>query len=184
MRVAWTMVFLTVAVLLSGLWSKPLAAQTLSEAVLKQVQSDPEPFLGLAANLIHGFGVENGIDQQGVDRFVALERAEVRAGALRRLAVADLDFDGAVTAQEMVVLAAAAGAKSRGRLWSLFEKADGDADRTVSAPEAASFARSEAMRSFSAADEAVARAVLTFDSDANGWVTLDEVKAAVAALAT
>ncbi len=159
-------------------------AQGLSDAVLKQVQADPAPFLTLAADLIHGFGGEKGIDRAGVDRFVALERAAARASALRRLAVADLDFDGAVTAAELAVLAAATSAKARGRLWALLEKADGNGDRVVSAAEAAGFGRAEAMRAFSPGDEAVARAVLTFDSDADGWVSLDEVRAAVAALTT
>jgi hypothetical protein len=159
-------------------------AQGLSEAVLKRVQADPEPFLDLAADLIHGFGGPEGIDDAGVGRFVALERAEVRASALRRLAVADLDFDGRVTADEQAVLAGAASAKARGRLWAMFETADGNADRVVSAEEAAAFGRAEAMRAFGPTDEAVARAVLTFDSNADGFVTLEEVKAAVAALAT
>ena len=40
----------------------------------------------------------------------------------------------------------------------------------------------EALRAFSVADEAEVMSVLAFDSDANGWVDLEEVKAAVAAL--
>ena len=162
----------------------PLSAGGLSEAVLKQLSSDPEPFLDLAADLIHGYGGPQGIDLAGVDRFGALERAEARASALRQLAAADLDFDGAVNADELAALAAAASAKTRGRLWALHEAADQDGNRVVSAAETAVWARAEAMRLFSPAEEAVARAVLTFDADANGWVTLDEVKAAVAALAT
>lgn len=176
MRVVLALVFLVVA--------GAAGAQGLSEAVLKRLQSDPEPFLQLAADLIHGFGGAGGIDGAGVDRFVSLERAEARASALRRLAVADLDFDGGVTGDEMAVLVGAASAKARGRLWAMFETADADGDRRVSATEAAGFGRAEAMRAFNAADEAVARAVLTFDGNADGWVTLDEVKAAVAALAT
>lgn len=162
----------------------PLGAQGLSEAVLKAVKADPAPFLDLAADLIHGFGGAGGIDRAGVDRFVAMERAEARASALRRLAVADLDFDGAVTSDEMAVLAAAASAKARGRLWAMQEAADGDGDGTVSATETAEFARSEAMRSFDAKDEALARSVLSFDANADGLVSLEEVKAAVAALGT
>lgn len=160
----------------------PVQAQNLSEAVLNEVKSDPAPFLELAASLIHGFGGAGGIDQAGVDRFVALERAEARASALRRLQVADLDFDGAVGREEMAVLVAAAAAKSRGRLWALHEAADSDGDASVSADELMVFGRAEAMLRFSALDEAVARSVLTFDSDKDGLVTLDEVKAAVAAL--
>ena len=167
------------------LWfAGPLWAGGLSDAVLKKLSADPEPFLGLAADLIHGFGGAQGIDAAGVDRFVALERAEARGSALRQLAVADLDFDGAVKADELAVLAAAASAKMRGRLWAQFEAADGDADRMISDAETKAWVRAEGMRRFTPADEAIARAVLTFDADANGWVTLDEVRAAVAALAT
>lgn len=167
------------------LWfTGPSWAGGLSDAVLKQVQSDPEPFLDLAADLIHGFGGPQGLDGGGVDRFVALERAEGRASALRRVQVADLDFDGQVTGDEMAVLVAAASAKARGRLWAMFETADANGDRKIAADELALWGRAQAMRGFSPADEAIARAVLTFDANADGWVTLDEVKAAVAALAT
>lgn len=162
----------------------PMAAQTLPEPVLNRLAQDLPPFLELAANLIHGFGTADGIDRAGVDRFVALERAATRASALRRLQLADLDFDGSITAAELQVLADAAAAKSRGRLWALMERADLDGDRVVSVAELDAFGRAEAMAGFSAMDEAIARAVLTFDGDANGRVTLEEVKAAVAALAT
>lgn len=182
MRVGLVWVLLWLA---GPLWfAGPLSAGGLSEAVLKQVQADPEPFLELAAALIHGFGGPQGLDAAGVDRFVALERAEARASALRRVQVADLDFDGGVTADEMGVLVAAASAKARGRLWALFEAADANTDRALSADETALWGRAEALRSFSPADEAIARAVLSFDGNADGWVTLEEVRAAVAALAT
>lgn len=162
----------------------PLAAAELPKAVLNKLQADPERFLDLAVNLIHGFGTGQGIDRAGVDRFVALERAAARASALRRLAVADLDFDGSVTRAEMEVLAAAASAKSRGRLWQLFERADGDADGTITAAETLGFGQVEALAGFGLTEEAAVRAILAFDADSNGRVTLEEVKAALAALAT
>lgn len=157
-------------------------ADGLSEAVLRVVREDPAPFLQLASDLIHGFGSDQGIDAAGIDRFVALERAAARASALRRLQVADLDFDGAVTGPEMAVLAAAAAAKSRGRLWDVMEKADGNGDGTVSGNEMQLWARGEALRGFSAEKEALARGVLGFDGNADGRVTLDEVRAALVAL--
>lgn len=176
MRAAFTLILLWLA--------GPLWAGGLSDAVLKKLSADPEPFLDLAADLIHGFGGPQGIDGAGVDRFVALERAEARGSALRQLAVADLDFDGAVKAEELAILAAAASAKMRGRLWAQFEAADRNADRVISADETKAWVSDEGMRRFTPGDEAIARAVLTFDADANGWVTLEEVKEAVAALAT
>ena len=159
-------------------------AGTLSEAVLEEVRQAPEPFLQLAADLIHGFGSDLGIDAAGLDRFVALERAAARASALRRLQLADLDFDGAVTGPELAVLAGAAAAKSRGRLWALHEAADGNGDGTVAPDELRLWAAAEGLRGFSAEKEAIARAVLSFDGNADGRVTLDEVRAALAALAT
>lgn len=167
------------------LWmAGPLWAAGLSEAVVKKLAADPEPFLKLAADLIHGFGGSQGIDAAGVDRFVALQRAEARGSALRQMAVADLDFDGRVTAHELGVLAAAASARMRGQLWSRFEAADGDGDGVVSAGETLIWVKAEGLRRFSPGDETIARAILAFDADADGWVTLKEVKAAVAALAT
>ena len=74
--------------------------------------------------------------------------------------------------------------KSRGRLWALHEEADDDSDDTVSAAEMLTFGRAEAIRDFSAMDEALARSVLTFDGNSDGYVSLDEVKSAVAALGT
>lgn len=171
-------------VILLLLVAGPGRGQGLSEAVLSKVKSDPEPFLDLAANLIHGYGGANGIDRAGVERFVALERAEGRAAALRRLQMADLDFDGAIARSEMAVLVAAAAAKARGRLWALFERADSDGDSLVAATELLDFGREEALASFSATDEALVRSVLSFDANADGWVALQEVKAAVAALGT
>ncbi|EKD60864.1 MAG: hypothetical protein ACD_54C00516G0001 [uncultured bacterium] len=70
----------------------------------------------------------------------------------------------------------------RGRLWKLHAAADADGDGVATAVEIDGFAKSAALRAFSVADEAEVMSVLAFDSDANGWVDLEEVKAAVAAL--
>lgn len=157
-------------------------AQGVPDAVLKRLKAAPEPFLDLAADLIHGFGGAQGIDRAGIARFVALERAEARAGALRRIYLADLDFDSTVSREEIAQVAAAASAAMRGRLWKLHAAADADGDGVATAVEMAGFAKAEALRAFSVADEAEVMSVLAFDSDANGWVDLAEVKAAVAAL--
>lgn len=160
----------------------PLRADPVPPAVLDAVRKDPEPFLTLATNLIRGFGHDGRIEATGIDHFVALERAAGRAAALRRLQLADLDFDGAVTKEEMEVLAASTAAKSRGRLWAMFEAADTDSTGWVEAGELMAFGKAEAVKAFSAGDEAMARAVLMFDSDADGAVTLEEVRTALAAL--
>lgn len=157
-------------------------AQAVPEGVMKRMKSDPAAYLDLAADLIHGFGGAQGIDRDGIARFVALERAALRAGALRRVYVADLDFDNVVDRNEVAQVAAAASAYARGRLWRLFEAADGDADGRVDAAEIAGYGQAEALRGFNAADEAEVMSVLAFDGNADGWVDLAEVKAAVATL--
>ena len=159
-----------------------MMAQAVPEGVLKRMQSDPQAYLDLAADLIHGFGGAQGINRAGIAGYVALQRAEARAAALRRMYLADLNFDNAVRRDEVAQVAAAASAYGRGRLWKLFEAADKDGNGVVDAAEIAGFGVAEALRSFSAADEAEVMSVLTFDGDADGWVGLDEVRAAVAAL--
>jgi hypothetical protein len=55
-------------------------AQEVPDGELKRMKSDPGADLELAADLIHGFGAAQGIDRAGIARFVALERAALRAG--------------------------------------------------------------------------------------------------------
>lgn len=157
-------------------------AQSVPDTVLKRLKAAPEPYLELAADLIHGFGGAQGIDRAGIARFVALERAEARASVLRRVFLADLDFDIVVSSEEIAQVAAAASASMRGRLWKLHAAADADGDGVATAAEIDGFAKTEALRVFSVADEAEVMSVLAFDSNADGWVNLAEVKAAVAAL--
>jgi len=159
-----------------------LLAQPVPDLVMKRLQKDPGAYLDLAADLIHGFGGAQGIDRAGIARFVALQRAAERASAMRRLLLADLDFDGQISKVELGDVAAAASAYARGRLWKLHEAADRDGDGVVVALEVEAFGRAEAMRLFSVADEAEIMSVLAFDGDKNGWVDLPEVRAALAAL--
>ena len=160
----------------------PVLAQSVPDGVLKRMKSDPQAYLDLAADLIHGFGSAQGIDRAGIARFVALERANARADGLRRLYLADLNFDNVVNRDELAQVAAAASAYGRGRIWKVFESADRDSSGVVEQTEIAAFGTAEALRLFSAADEAEVMSVLAFDADANGWIDLAEVKAAVAAL--
>lgn len=90
------------------------AVTVWAQSALKRLKAAPEPYLELAADLIHGFGGAQGIDRAGIARFVALERAEARAGALRRIYLADLDFDITVSREEIAQVAAAASAAMRG----------------------------------------------------------------------
>ena len=175
---------LSLLCLLSLLAALPAPAEvpTLPDAVGKRIKSAPEAFVEAAAVLIMGYGGEDGIDRAGVENYIALERSGARASALRRLLAADLDGDGAVTAVEMAVAAAAASATQRGRLWALQARADADGNGVVSAVEVGVHAQAEAMKGFSEARAQAARAILGFDGDGDGWVTLDEVRAVVEAL--
>ena len=173
----------TMIVALAGAFAAPLAAQDLTEVLLHQVKSDPAPFLALAGDLIRSQGSAQGIDQTGVNRFVALERAVALASA-RRLQRADHDLDGLVTGDEMAALVASVAAASADRLWSQHGVADGNGDGSLTAVEVAAFGRAEALKSFSSQDEALARSVLAFDRDGDGFVSLAEVEAAVSALGT
>ena len=157
-------------------------APALPDAVLKRIKAAPDRFFDDAAILIHGFGAGGSIDAAGIDRAVALERAGVRASALRKLLAADMNGDGAIAPDELAVAAGVAGATTRGRLITTHARADSNSDGSVSASELTTHAGAEAMRLVSAADAAMTRAVLACDQDGDARVTLAEVKRALAAL--
>ena len=162
----------------------PMLAQavvTLPNAASKQVLADPTGYLDDFAVLITGFGKDGGIDRQGLDHLVGLTRAEARAAALRRLQGADLDGDGVIAADELAVAMAAAAAVPRGRLQVWFGHADSNGDGAVSAVELQAYANGVALDSFSTAKAGALYAVLAFDKDGDGRVTLDEARAGLAA---
>ena len=176
---------LFVLILCGLLWALPLRADVapvLPEAMLKRIKAAPERFLDLAALLIHGFGAGGSVDMAGIERSIALDRAGARASAQRRLLAADLDGNGAVTGAEIAVAAGAAGATTRARLITTHARADADADGTVTPAELAAHAGAEALRMVSEPEAALARAVLACDQDADGQVTMAEVRRALAAL--
>ena len=154
----------------------PAALAGVPEALAKRLRRAPDDFVADAASLILGYGQNGGIDRAGIAQFVAVERARARAGALRRMWEADLNADGAVTTGELGVLVAAAEARYRGRMMLTHEAADGDADGTVTAVEMLAKANVMALDQFSAADEERMMAMLYLDLDADGTLTLDEVR--------
>lgn len=162
----------------------PLHAEgALPPAVLKRIKEAPARFLADAADLIHGYGGPQGIDRAGVETHIALERASARARALRRFWEADLDADGTVTLSEMRSLATSADAAQRGRIMAQFAQADGDGDGQVAPAELRVQAEGAALRAMSEAKAAGLVAILAFDADGNGSVTLSEVAREVEALA-
>jgi len=155
--------------------------QSLPDKTVKKLRDAPERFVETAAGLILGFGGAGGIDMAGIDRFIAVERARHRAGAMRRLLLADLDNDGATTRAEMAVLVAAAGAAERGRLDLAFRRADEDGNGTVPMAELRIHAQAVALKELSATEAETLRGFLAFDVNGDARVSLDEVMRVVAA---
>ncbi|PLL11074.1 hypothetical protein C0V75_17435 [Tabrizicola sp. TH137] len=63
------------------------------------------------------------------------------------------------------------------------DAADADADGTLAPPELRAFAEAEVARASRPQDEALLRAVASFDSDADGRTTLAELSRALGPLA-
>ncbi len=155
------------------------AGQAVPGPLTKLVQRDPLGFADDVAVIIAGFGKGDAIDRAGLRNLVAMERADARAMALRRLQGADLDGDGAISGGEMRIKAAALAAAARGRLILYFGKADLQGDDAVSADELQIYAETVARGDFSDARAAEIYAIIGFDKNADGRVTLDEVRAAI-----
>lgn len=150
--------------------------QRLPDATLKRLQNKPEKFLTEAAALIFGYGAEGAIDPAGLERYIALERAEARARAMQRLLAADLDNDGVVAAAELASLADAASARERGRLRQRHLAADVDGDGAVTMEELRDAGQAAALDKLSDSDADVLRGFMACDLDGDGRVSLEEVR--------
>ena len=181
--------------LLLGLWPLGLAAQTvtgdpvpelsadviaatqaLPGKTVKWLRSAPDRFLQEAGRLIWGYGRDGAIDAAGLARYVALQRASIRARTLRVFLDADLDNDGAVNGDEIAVRADTLAAGARGRLRFAHRAADMNRDGSVSWDEMRDLAQLDAMDSLSIEDEAVVMGFIGFDTDKDGSVTVAEVR--------
>jgi Ca2+-binding EF-hand superfamily protein len=163
----------------------PLVAHaevTLPDPVIKKIQKNPTAFLDAASGIVAGFGGEEGLSKDGIDTFIAMERAKARASAMRRMLAMDLDDNGVVAKGELAAVMAAAGAMQRGKILQQHDTADQDRDGQVSAGEMKAAATAAALRSLTAAEADAARGLLQFDGDGNGLVTLDEIERGVALL--
>lgn len=160
----------------------PAMAQTLTDAALQRILAAPEVFLEEMGGLILGYGSDQGIDAAGIDRFLSVQRAKVRAREMRRFWLADLDDDGQVTVAELSVLIEGEGAGARGRLWRAHERADGNGDGTVTLQEARAVAAVAVQSGISGGRVDAVRALMGFDADNNGFVSLRELTEAVGRL--
>lgn len=155
--------------------------ERLPERTVKQLQQKPEKFLEDAAILIIGFGTEAGIDLEGINASINLDRAWVRAREMRRLMVADLDNDHAISDAEIRVLIAAERAGKRGLLRLGFQAADQNGDAVVSQDELQQHAQTRAMATLSFEEAQGLRAFMAFDLNEDGRVHLSEVAQVVEA---
>lgn len=169
-----------ITLLLLMLVPRMVPAQALPDGLAAQVQRDPTGYLEDVAVLIAGYGRNGAIDALGLQNVVAMERADARAMALRRLQGADLNGDGAIGGDEMRIKAAALASAARGRLIVYFGKADLDRDSTVSADELQTYANLVALQDFSDEKAAKIYAVMGFDQNGDAWVSVAEVRAALA----
>ncbi len=157
--------------------------ETLPEQTLKRLRENPQRFVTEASVLIYGYGRDGAIDAAGLQRFIALERAAVRARSMRRLLEADLDNDGAMDAGEVASLADAGSANERGRLRLAHQAADLDRDGRVTMDELRTGGQIEAMAELSDADAAILMDFMGFDRDGDDRVSVAEVKQAVSLIA-
>lgn len=163
-------------------WFGGMAMGSAQEDTMQFIKKDPDRYFDKASALIYGYGGPKGIDKAGIEQAIALQRADARAAALRKLLLADLDFDGTIDGDEVAKAATTVNVAARGRLWKMHAAADAGGDGTVTADELSAWALAQAMAKVSAADEAEFLAALGFDSDKNGWVTLGELRLGLAAL--
>ena len=145
------------------------------EKTLKRMRDAPDAFLIDAFDMILGYGTDGAIDAAGIDRFIAVDRAEARAKAAASLLAADLNADGAVGATEISVLVQAQAARQRGRLMQNFNAADNDGNGTVSGPEVAAAADTAAGDAVSPAKATALRSMMALDLDGDKLLTMDEV---------
>ncbi|MCB1359509.1 MAG: hypothetical protein KDK53_24350 [Maritimibacter sp.] len=157
----------------------------LPERKLEELRRSPRAFIEMAADMIYGFGTAGALGPEGIDRYIAMGRAQIRAREIRRFLLADLDDDGVVTEAEINVLIAAEAATSRGRLYLAFRSADtagGAPDGRVDLDEMRAHASRVALEEIDAVKVDRIRSILLFDLDGDGRVTLPEVTDAVEAL--
>jgi hypothetical protein len=161
-------------------------ASTLIEAMpakrLKALKASPEGFLEDAAEVIYAAGQGGRIDAAGLETFIALRRAEVRARRIGFFLAADLDNDGAISRNEAGLFAASLNARRRGGIQWGFDLADADMDGSLTMAELRIYAETEALQEVDEIDAAGLRSLMLFDLNNDGVVAMDEVVTAVSAL--
>ncbi|WP_022703019.1 hypothetical protein [Pseudorhodobacter ferrugineus] len=150
----------------------------LSPALQAQIRDRPERFEAKVSALILGYGGAKGMTAQGLQDYLAMERARVRVRDMNAMLLADLDDDGAVTQRELLAVVAAQRASLRGRLLRAHTVRDADGDGTVSGVEMRAQARLAATKA--TARDAGLGDLMQLDFDKDGFVTMQELRAALA----
>lgn len=184
-----TGLILTTLVLIA-LTSSPSAAQdgtlpamsSLPPELAERIAARPDRWRDVALTMIHGHGTGGALTQADIDRAAALDRAFFRARALQPMMQADLDNDGAVTLEEVSARAGRLAAGPRAELMMGHAAADADGDGTASAAELRLMAEAEAAGAAQGADAQMTAALMAFDTDGDGRLTLAEVASIHAAL--
>lgn len=149
---------------------------------LKALKASPEGFLEDAAVVIFAAGRDGRLDAAGLDTYIALRRAEVRARRMGQFLGADLDNDGTIGRDEASLFAGSLGARRRGEVYWMFDLADRDEDGSVTMQELRIHAETKAVQALDDADAAGLRSLMLFDRNTDGAVTMDEMVSAVSAL--
>jgi EF hand len=176
-----TMVKIMAAVVVAVmLWAQGALAEDAGAALAEEMRRNPERFAARMTDLIAGFGQAGDLTREGIDDYIALERAGGRATALRRMMAMDLDADGTVTRNELAVTQRAASATTRGRMERQFLAADANGDGRVDAGELAADGKLAALRALGEEEAEMLRAVLTLDTGGDGALSQAELDAALA----
>ena len=152
-------------------------AEAVAPDTLSKLEDDPQAFAKEVAELILGYGRDGSIGAQGIENFIALDRAYWRARELRRFLLADLDGDGDITAKEMSVLAATQSARQRGKSVLSFRAADRDGDGVLSWGEQRANADALALRKLPESEAELLRGLLALDLDRDGRLSLEDLDA-------
>ncbi|MGB3317124.1 MAG: hypothetical protein WBB85_22280 [Albidovulum sp.] len=156
--------------------------RALPERVLDRIRKRPASYIEVAAEAILSFGAGGGIGMAGIEESILAERAKVWAREMERFLRADLNNDGRMTAQEVDGLIRRTYQGWRGKLKVAQGTADADGDGLISADELVAYASAAAYAAVGE-DEALDRmALMAFDLDHDGQVTLAEVMDGVEAL--
>jgi Ca2+-binding EF-hand superfamily protein len=169
-----------VVAVLVMLWAQGALAQAVETPLERAMQANPDRFEATMLDLVAGFGGPDGLTRDGIADHIALERAGARATAMRRLHAMDLNGDGTVQRDELLVVQRAASAGSRGRMERQFTAADADGDGMVSADEIAADGMAAAMRALGEDEEELLFSVLTLDADGDGALESAELRTAMA----